>query len=92
MLEKERYANGQRTYIVSDGVLTYFYKNGRVRAQGPYRNDLMEGEWVFYRETGQLWQVGHFLHSQKDGSWVRYDRQGDVEYDERFVQGKILRG
>jgi antitoxin component YwqK of YwqJK toxin-antitoxin module len=91
MLEKKNYANGQAVFELMDDLLTYFYKNGKIKATGPYVNGLMEGEWIFYRETGQLWQVGNFKNSQKNGSWVRYDRNDRVEYDETFVEDTIVK-
>ena len=86
MLGKTHYANGQKTYELAEQRLTYFFKNGTMKAEGLYWNDKMEGEWQFYRETGQLWQVGHFENGQKNGPWRRYNRSGDVEYEAVFKQ------
>ncbi len=91
MFKKEEYANGQKVYAFDGNQLTYYYKNGQVKAQGVYEDDMMEGKWVFYREDGQLWQVGHFLQNEKHGSWVRYDKQGQVEFDETFEHGKQVK-
>lgn len=88
MIGEEFYKNGQRTHTLENNVLTYFYKNGKVRATGPYINNMMEGEWVFYRETGQLWAVGNFLNNQQHGDYVRYNRQDEVEVQAVFVHGK----
>ena len=51
----------------------------------------MEGEWKFYRETGQLWQVGNFKEGQKHGFWIRYDRKGELEYQEKFKDGNLMK-
>ncbi len=91
MMENKTYANGQKVHELSGDRLTYFYKNGRIRAEGPFINGQMEGEWTFYRETGQLWQVGHFKHNQKHGHFIRYDRNDQVEYEEVFDNGKIVK-
>lgn len=80
MLDKKNYANGQPVYELADNKLTYYFKNGKVKAFGPFINNLMEREWIFYRETGQLWQVANFAGSKKDGSWVRYDKNNKIEY------------
>lgn len=85
------YVNGQKQHELKGNHLTYFYKNGKVRATGIFENNLMQGEWKFYRETGQFWQVGHFKDSLKHGSFIRYDRNDVVEYDENFVDNKIVR-
>ena len=91
MLGKKEYSNGQRVYELKDEVLTYFYKNGRLKAQGPYINGKMEGRWIFYRETGQLWQEAGFKEGKKHGRWLRYDRNNKAEYDETFNNGRLKR-
>ncbi len=54
MLEKKFYANGQTVHEMVGDKLTYYYKNGEIKAQGQLINNQMEGRWIFYRETGQL--------------------------------------
>jgi antitoxin component YwqK of YwqJK toxin-antitoxin module len=51
MLEKKFYVNGQPVYEINGNKLTYYFKNGKIKAEGPFINNLMEGEWIFYRET-----------------------------------------
>jgi antitoxin component YwqK of YwqJK toxin-antitoxin module len=91
MLENKEYVNGQKTYEFVGNKLTYFYKNGNIKAEGIFENDLMQGEWRFYRETGQLWQVGNFINGMKNGPWVRYDKTGKLEYSETFIENKIVK-
>lgn len=91
MMKQKQYANGQKTYEQKGDTLTYFFKNGKIKAFGTSVNDKMEGEWQFYRESGQLWQVGNFKNNQKHGTWVRYDKEGKLEYEERFDNGKKLK-
>jgi antitoxin component YwqK of YwqJK toxin-antitoxin module len=91
MLDKKFYANGQKVHELTDDILTYFFKTGKIKATGPFPGGKMEGEWVFYRETGQLWVVGNFKNNMKNGSWIRYDKNGVVEYSEHFENNKIIR-
>jgi antitoxin component YwqK of YwqJK toxin-antitoxin module len=35
--------------MITENKMTYYFKNGKVKADGFYENDLMEGEWNFYR-------------------------------------------
>lgn len=91
MLDKKSYTNGQKPLELIGNKLTYFFKNGKVKAEGLYENDQMEGEWKFYRETGQLWQVGNFKNGKKNGFWVRYDRSNQLEYHETFEDDKIIK-
>jgi len=91
MLEKKLYTNGQPVYAMTGDKLTYFYKNGNIKAQGPFINNLMEGEWIFYRETGQLWQTANFRNNKKHGSWIRYDKNDKIEYQEEFENNRIIK-
>ncbi len=90
MLNKKQYANSQKVYELNNDFLTYFFKNGKEKAKGPYINGKMEGEWIFFRETGQLWQVAHFKNNLKHGSWIRYDKNNNIEYEETFDHGKAV--
>jgi antitoxin component YwqK of YwqJK toxin-antitoxin module len=91
MLEKKFYANGQKIYELTGDRLTYFLKNRTIKAEGPFTDGKMEGEWLFYRETGQLWVTGNFKNNMKNGPWIRYDKTGKVEYNELFENGKIIK-
>ena len=91
MMKKKEYANGQKSYEQKGDTLTYFFKDGNVKAEGISINDVMEGEWKFYRESGQLWQVGNFKNGEKNGNWIRFDKEGNLEYEENFKGGKIVK-
>lgn len=91
MTNKTHYTNGQKIFEQQGDILTYYFKDGKVKAQGTSVDGMMQGEWKFYRETGQLWQTGHFKDNQKHGSFVRYDKNDQVEYDENFINGKIVK-
>ncbi|NHE56606.1 toxin-antitoxin system YwqK family antitoxin [Cyclobacterium plantarum] len=88
-MKNKEYVNGQKTFEQSGERLTYFYKDGKVKAEGASINGLMQGEWKFYRESGQLWQIGNFRDNEKHGNWIRYDKLGNLEYDKTFINGKI---
>lgn len=91
MHEKKFYSNGQPVNEVAGDILTYFYKNGKIKARGQFISNQMEGEWVFYRETGQLWQIANFRNNRKHGAWIRFDRNDKVEYEEEFADNKIIK-
>lgn len=91
MMKNKQFVNGQKTYEQVGDKLTYFFKDGKVKAEGVSINDVMQGEWKFYRESEQLWQVGNFKDNKKNGRWIRYDNQGNLEYEEFFLNGKIKR-
>lgn len=91
MLGKKQYANNQKTYELVGNTLTYFFKNGNLKAKGRFENEQMQGEWKFYRETGQLWQVGNFKNNIKNGPWVRYNKNDSIEYNKVFEDGKVVK-
>jgi len=85
------YANGQPVCALTDTTLTFFYKTGQMKAQGPFVEGMMERTWEFYRYDGALWEIGNFKNELKHGRWTRYDREGVVEYDEEFHEGKQVK-
>lgn len=89
MIKNKYYKNGQKTYELSNDVMIVYFKTGIVKAQGPFINKMMEGEWMFYRLSGELWQIGHFKHNVKHGLWIRFDRDGQLEKKENYIEGKI---
>jgi antitoxin component YwqK of YwqJK toxin-antitoxin module len=91
MQDKSHYTNGQKIFEQKGNVLTYFCKNGKIKAQGVSINSVMQGEWIFYRESGQLWQIGNFKDNKKHGSFIRYDKKNQIEYEETFDNGKIIK-
>ncbi len=91
MKTKQFYKNGQPVLEQNGYILTYFYKNGNLKARGISIEGVMEGEWIFYRENGQLWQTAGFKSNAKHGRWLRYNRNDQVEYDEIFDNGKKLK-
>ncbi len=85
------YKNGQVVSQINDHRMTYFYKDGSIKAEGPYHDEIMDGEWFFYRENGQISQIGHFKNGLKHGPWIRYDKGMGIEYNESFYEGKIIK-
>ena len=90
-LGKDTYVNGQKIYELKENRLTFFFKDGKLKADGPFENGMMQGEWIFYRATGQLWEIGHFKNDIKEGSLIRYDKNDKIEYNETFQNGKICK-
>lgn len=91
MLEKKKYANGQITHELKGNSLTFFFKDGKIKAEGKYINGFMERGWMFYRGTGQLWQIGSFKKGMKHGSWIRYNKNNKIEYSETFAENKLVK-
>lgn len=91
MQNKTHYKNGQEIYSQKGNILSYFFKDGTLKAKGKSINNTMEGKWIFNRQNGDLWQVGHFKAGKKHGSWIRYGKTGKIEYDENFKNDKVIK-
>ena len=60
MMKNKQYVNGQKTYEKVGDKLAYFFKDGKIKAEGISINDVMQVQWEFYRESSQLQQVRNF--------------------------------
>ncbi|MDX2775795.1 hypothetical protein PV379_00290 [Streptomyces caniscabiei] len=87
----EQYRNGQKVSEQSGDILTYYFENGEIKAQGKFIDGKMQGEWMFYKKEGYLWQIGHFNEvGEQHGQWIRYNSDGSVQQDKYFVHGKVI--
>jgi len=87
MKDKDYYSNGQIISVIKYNIMTTFYKSGKIKAEGPYKNGMMEGEWKFYKEDGRLWQIGHLKKSNKEGLWTKFDEDKNVIYKKVYING-----
>lgn len=78
------YSNGQVVSEQKGDLLTYYHKDGKIKAQGKCIDGSFEGEWKFYKKEGYLWTMGHFKDNKKHGKWVRYKADGSIEKEEIF--------
>lgn len=86
----ETYNSGQNVSEQKGDILTWFYKDGTIKAKGKSIQDSMEGKWIFNHPSGDLAQIGNFKHNQKHGEWIRYDKKGVIEYHAEFREGKLV--
>ncbi|HEU5122237.1 MAG TPA: hypothetical protein VFT59_05315 [Candidatus Saccharimonadales bacterium] len=82
------YNNGQMVSEQKGDILTYYHKDGKIKARGMCVDGVFQGKWLFYKKEGYLWQEGHFKDSQKHGIWTRYKADGSIEKEEVFEEGK----
>jgi antitoxin component YwqK of YwqJK toxin-antitoxin module len=85
------YKNGQKISVQTGEILTYYYKSGKMKAQGKCINENFEGKWIFYNEDGTIRQEGNFKENNKDGDWKRYNKKGEIEYYVEFKDGKQIK-
>lgn len=87
MLEKKIFANGQQVYDLQGDYLTYYFKDGSIKAEGRFVKNQKVGEWKYYRKDGHLWKVNTYQNGLKHGPCQRYSPEGQVETDELYEAG-----
>lgn len=86
----ETYNNGQAVSEQKGDVLTYYFENGEVKAQGKYVDGVMQGKWIFNKKEGYLWQVGYFDDAGKQhGQWTVLNKDGSVQKEKQFNHGRL---
>lgn len=85
------YKNGQVQSTLQDDLLTFYFVDGAIKAQGKIINEKMNGKWIFNKKGGSLMQIGHFKEDVKNGEWIRYDSKGEIAYHVEFSNGKIVK-
>ncbi len=54
MLDKKYYTTGQVIHELIGDRLTYFFKNGKLKAEGLFVKGQMEGEWIFIEKQDSV--------------------------------------
>lgn len=70
-----------------EGLNTFYYKDGVIKAKGYYANGLKEGEWQSFYESGKLWSDEFFTHGLPDGKITVYYENGQKYYEGEFKAG-----
>jgi antitoxin component YwqK of YwqJK toxin-antitoxin module len=64
-----------------------FYRDGNLKAEGSYKNDLKVGQWRYYFPNGQIEQQGNYLAGNPDGFWSWFYADGQTLREEEYVNG-----
>ena len=65
-----------------------YFPDGKIMAEGQYKDNYRTGKWNFYRENGRLEQTGDYNLGWPHGLWVWYYEDGSVLREEEFFNGK----
>lgn len=88
----ETHNNGQAVSEQNGDILTYFFENGEIKAQGKQVDGNMQGKWIFNKKEGYLWQIGYFDDNGKQhGSWTVFNQDGSVQKEKHFEHGKQVK-
>lgn len=64
-----------------------FDREGNLKAEGLYKDDLKIGLWRYYFVNGSLEQQGKYLAGRPDGVWEWYFPSGQTLREEEYVNG-----
>ncbi len=64
------------------------YANGKVLAEGQFRDNRRTGLWKFYNITGRVEQTGNYNNGRPDGLWKWYYETGELLREEEYFQGQ----
>jgi len=73
--------------VTGDGLSTYYYKNGKKRAEGKFKNGKMNGFWKEWDEDGSR-SEGEYFDGKEEGSWTFWHNNGSKSREGRFQNGK----
>jgi uncharacterized protein len=90
------FTNGQKyattTYVAGkkDGYYTSWYMHGTKQEEGWYKDDQLQGEWLFYNEQGVLVTRTSFLNGDLNGLKTVYWPNGKIEYETLYDMNKLV--
>ena len=71
-----------------EGDWKYFNRDGSIRAQGKFVNNLEQGTWTYFFPHGKTEQSGIFKNGKTNGLWKWYYEDGNMKREEEFFEGK----
>ena len=69
------------------GERTYYYKNGSVKYEGDFINDVVEGNGKLISENNYYY-VGEIKNNSLNGKGILYYKDGRIRYEGEFLNGK----
>ena len=61
--------------------VTYFYKDGKIKEQGFFKDKKLEGTWVTFDNKGNKTAIAHYESGKKVGKWFMWHQDGLKEVD-----------
>lgn len=70
-----------------NGLVTYFYDNGKVMETGFFASNEKNGEWLRWDELGNKIDQAFYVNGKKDGLWLVWDAKGVKRYELHYDLG-----
>ncbi len=71
-----------------DGEYISYFKNGTVKSQGFFSQNVSTGKWRYYFESGELRMVGNVVQGKNNGLWQYYYESGGKKMEGYLEDGK----
>ena len=71
-----------------DSTFTSYYQSGKIKSEGHYLNNNLDGRWKFFYESGSIKAKGYYNDSQQDSLWTYYYENGTVSSKGELLKGK----
>jgi len=75
-----------------DGSVTYYHPDGKVWKELEYTAGNQEGTEEIYTPDGLLLQRSHYKEGLRDGDLKRFWSNGEIQSDEFYYHGKLMKG
>ncbi|WP_418649182.1 toxin-antitoxin system YwqK family antitoxin [Tenacibaculum aestuariivivum] len=66
---------------------TYFYKDGKVKEQGFFKDKKLTGTWVSFDAKGNKSVIAHYEGGKKTGKWFMWKEDGlkEIDYNNNII-------
>jgi uncharacterized protein len=70
---------------------TYFQEqlNQKIRRTGYLKNNIRDGQWIFYYQNGQKWRVEDYIKGKIHGKQLTYYPSGELNGDGQYINGEM---
>jgi TonB family protein len=88
--EKHKMYEGKYKRGICSGNWVYYFKNGNVSAEMTLKNNLLNGNCVYYDTvTNKKIYEGEYKNGEKSGEWTTYFPNGNVKSVQTFKEGEM---
>ena len=93
-IDKKRIINGDE-YLknkrsIKDGIVCWYYDNGKIKAECNYKNYVLEGISTYYYESGEVKAKENYKGNKLSGVSMRYFENGRLMNEETYKEGNLL--
>lgn len=67
--------------------VTYFYKDGKIKEQGFFKDKKLAGNWTSFDKNGNKVAIGYYEEGKKVGKWFMWHKDGlkEIDYKENII-------